>query len=864
MSATAEHDGEAGPAEEWHTVAPDAVLTALDTATDGLSASAVDRRLEGTGPNDITTSGGRHPVGIFLEQFSSALVWILLLAAGVSFAIGHRVDAVLIAAILLANGVFGFVQEYRAESTLDALRDLAAPSVTVRRAGEETECAASALVPGDIVLLSQGDVVPADCRLLETSSLEVDEAPLTGESVPVAKAVPAVPGDTPLAERTSMLYRGTNVTRGSAVAVVVATGMDTEMGAIATALLDAEDARTPLQRDLDQLGRRLGIAVVALAAVVVALLLANGTNTTDAALTAISLAVAAIPEGLPAVVTLTLALGVRRMADENALVRRLAAVEGLGAVDVICTDKTGTLTEGEMRAQQVWIPDDVLTLEAGTDDDRVTELLELAALCNDATADEGDPTERGLVHAAEAHGIDVAALRERQPRTDERPFSAERKRMATVHDDRVAVKGAPQVVLERSTHVLTADGPEPLDDPMRARIEERIDGLAADALRVLAVATRAGTDGDIETDLTLVGLVGLLDPPRPEVPDAIRESLAAGIGVKMITGDNARTAAAIASQIGIESAVLTGSEIAAMDDATLRERVTDVDVFARAEPTHKVRVLQALQANGLAVAMTGDGINDAPALKNADIGIAMGVRGTDVAKQASDMILLDDNFATIRTAIRRGRTIFDNVWKFVCYLLSANAAEVLLVVIASLWGYLILPAVQLLWINLLTDGLPALALGSDPGGDVMRRGPRDRNAGVIDRPMLVFIGGAAVAVTAIMLGLMVHTLDGAPRVTPYAMTMVFTGFVCFEFVKLYAVRWLKGTPLTSNPWLAAAVAGSLVMQLAVLYTPLRGYFGTVPLAVADWAIIGGALLVGAPAMLTVGWVVRRFVAADAA
>ncbi len=843
---------------DWHTRSCEAVYDELDTDGTGLSAATAAERRERLGPNEITGERQRGPLRIFLEQFASALIWVLMVAAGLSFATGNVVDAVLIAGILLANGVFGFVQEYRAERSLEALRELSTPEVTVRRDGTERTVDLTELVPGDVVLLEQGDVVPADGRIVDTRSLEVDEAALTGESVPVEKTTGRVDAGTSLAERENMVYRGTNVTRGSATVVVVETGMDTEVGEIATELVEAEDRRTPLQRDLDRLGRRLGLGVVVLSALVVPLLLIGGRGPVQAGLTAVSLAVAAVPEGLPAVVTLTLALGVRRMADENALVRTLPAVEALGSIDVVCTDKTGTLTEGEMRVRAAWVLDEELAVDATGSDDRQDLLFEIGAVCNDATADEGDPTERALVAAAADRGIDVDALREDCPRRDEVPFSSERKRMATVHDDVVYVKGAPGVVLERSSRILTADGVVDLDEETRTRIQDQIDAFAGDALRVLGFAYKnRSDDGGPEENLAFVGLQGLLDPPREEVRDAIADTKRAGIDVTVITGDNPTTARAIAGQVGIDSPVLTGRDVEALDDAALRERVEEARVFARAEPAHKVRILEALQANGRSVAMTGDGVNDAPALKNADVGIAMGIRGTDVAKQASDIVLLDDNYSTIRSAIRRGRTIFDNIWKFVAYLLSANAAEVAVVFVASLFGYLILPAVQLLWINLLTDGLPALALGTDPTGDVMDREPRDRAVGIIDRDMVEFIGGAGLVVTVLMLGLMFYTLDGAPAVTPYAMTMVFTGFVVFEFVKLYVVRWTRDTPTLTNPWLVAAVLASLVLHLGVLYTPAREYFGTVPLAAADWGVLGAVLLVGGPVVLAVGWLVGR-------
>ncbi|WP_324761019.1 cation-translocating P-type ATPase [Haloarcula sp. GH36] len=845
----------------WHTRSLEEIYDELETNEAGLDRETADERRATFGRNEIIGDHGRGPVQILLAQFSSALIWVLLVAAALSFAIGHVVDAVLIAIILLLNGGFGFVQEYRAEQSLDALREMATPEVTVRRSGNSEEIDSTALVPGDIILVEQGDVVPADARLVEITDLEIDEAALTGESVPVTKTTTAATAEAPLAERQNMVYKGTNVTRGRAVAVVVEIGMETEVGEIATALISAEDSRTPLQRDLDRLGRRLGFAVVVLSALVVSLLLAGGRGLLQASLTAVSLAVAAVPEGLPAVVTLTLALGVRRMADENVLVRTLPAVEALGAVDVVCTDKTGTLTEGEMRVQTAWVHDQVVGIDEESDDDRLDLLYEIGAVCNDATADEGDPTERALVMAAADRGIDVATRRADRPRRDEVPFSAERKRMATVHDDVVYVKGAPSVVLERATRVLGPEGPVELDTETRSQISNQVEELAEDALRVLGFAYKNRNDGgEPEDTLVFVGLQGLLDPPRTEVREAIADTHRAGIDVKMITGDNAVTARAIASEVGIESDVVTGQEIEEMDEETLRECVAEVNVFARAEPTHKVRILEMLQANGAAVAMTGDGVNDAPALKNADVGIAMGIRGTDVAKQASDIVLLDDNYASIRTAIQRGRTIFDNIWKFVAYLLSANAAEVAVVFFASLFGYLILPAVQLLWINLLTDGLPALALGTDPGGDVMDRAPRDQSAGIIDTEMLGFVSGAGLTATVLLLGVMFYTLEGASAVTPYAMTMVFTGLVIFEFVKLYVVRWTKGTPALSNPWLVAAVGASLALQLAVLYTPLNQYFGTVPLGVTDWALLGVVLLVATPILMMIGWLVRRHAA----
>lgn len=865
--------------EDAHTESVTDVFSALDSAPDGLSASEARSRRERHGENDITQGSKRAPLDIVVAQFDSALIWVLVAAAGLSLWAGHTVDAVLITVIVVVNGLFGFVQDYRAEETLESLRELTAPTATVRRDGQTVDVDATELVPGDVVELESGDVVPADGRLIEGRSIEVDEAALTGESAPVSKGREPVDADAPLAERESMVYKGTNVTRGSGVAVLTATGMDTEVGAIARELAGTEETDTPLQEELDSLGRTLGIGVVILAALVIPLLLLRGTELVQAGLTAISLAVAAVPEGLPAVVTLTLALGVRAMADENALVRRLPAVEALGSVDVICTDKTGTLTEGRMSVSRIWVNDAVVDLDMMGEEsssDRVATVLRGGTLCSDATLDEGDPTEQAIVMAADETGIDVEHLREENPRTDVIPFSSERKWMGTVHDDTVYIKGAPEVILSKCSHILTEDGPTDLTPDRAEEVREQVGTFADDALRVLAVAYTedatvverddvTGDADDVSADLTLAGLVGMIDPAREEVADAIAATKRAGIDVKMVTGDNVRTAAAIAGELGLGQTVMEGRDVETLSDEELGERVEAIDVFARTSPEHKVRILQALQANGHTVAMTGDGVNDAPALKNADVGVAMGIRGTDVAKQASDVILLDDNYTTIERAVERGRAIFDNIWKFVAYLLSANIAEVAIVFLASLFGYLVLPAVQLLWINLLTDGLPALALGADPqSGDVMERPPRDPDRGIVDGRMLGLVGGAGAVSTVVMLGLLFYVLGGAPAITPYAMTMVFTGFVALEFEKLYVIRWLRETPTFSNPWLALAVGVSLVLQLAVLYTPLNQYFGTVPLGLADWILIGTVLTVALPGYLAVVTAIKRYIPIAAA
>ena len=896
MAAVTDEASESGRGD-WHARSVEETLDALDSTAEGLSSEEAARRLESEGPNRIQEGETTAPIQLLVAQFQDVLIYVLVLAALLSLAIGllpgeepNYVDAGLILLILLANGLFGFVQDYRAEQSMATLRELSSPNATVLRDGEMHVVDATEVVPGDVVVVEQGDAIPADARLLSATDLETMEAPLTGESTSVAKTTEPLDEETPIAERANLVYMNTNAVRGRARAVVVETGMETEVGGIATQIQSAERDETSFQQEVDDLGRRIGTGVLALIALVVAVqYLVTDADTIAVLLTAVTLAVAAVPEGLPAVVTLTLALGSQKLVDKNALVRRLPVVESLGAVDTILTDKTGTLTENQMTVRRIAVGEATYEVTGAgletegefrrdgqaADAAAIEPVLRCGRLCNNAeSAPEaedreyfGDPTEVALLVAAAKAGVDPDAERVREV-----PFSSERKLMATIHDDVVFVKGAPAVVLDASTRVLGPDGPEPLDDDRRERIREQIDDFAEDALRVLGFAYReppdpdaveaATTDGaeavaDLESDLVFVGLQGLLDPPRPEVADAIADTQRAGIDVKVITGDNPTTARAIAAQIGVDSGVVTGSEVEAMEESELRECVQTTDVFARAEPTHKVRILQALQAEGHRVAMTGDGVNDAPALKNADVGIAMGIRGTEVAKQASDVVLLDDNYATIRNAIRRGRTIFDNVWKFVAYLLSANVAEVAVVLIASLFGYLVLPAVQLLWINLLTDGLPALALGVDPGGDVMERKPRERIRGIIDGQMLELIGGVGTIATALMLGLLAVTLDGAGEMTDYAITMVFTGFVVLEFAKLYVVRWARDTPTLSNPYLGLAVVASLALQLAILYTPLSSYFGTVALDAADWALLGFVLALGTPAMLAVAWHSKR-------
>lgn len=853
--------------QQWHSKSLEQIYETLETSPGGLKERKAERRLARYGSNELALGDEVSPLRVLLEQYTSALIWLLIVAAGVMLFVGRYIDASMILAIVVLITLFGFVQDYRAERSIAALKELATTDAIVFRNGEKSVLDARDVVPGDVVTISAGGSVPADGRIVSESNLSVDESALTGESVAVSKTDDVLADETPLAERHNMVYKDTIVTRGSATVVVVETGVDTEVGSIARALEAAEDRRTPFQAEMDRLGKTIaGGVVVAVGIIIVAELLVGETESVTVFLTAVGLAVSAVPEGLPAVVTLSLALGARRMGAKNALVRRLSVVEALGSVDVICTDKTGTLTEEEMAVQRLYVGDDVYDETASEYESKhgaaleeksslsecVIALHKCGLLCNDADVGRrvggersylGDPTEVALLDAAVKAGLELTECRSAYPRIDEIEFTSERKRMTTVHEtpdeETIAyMKGAPEVVLERSDRELIHGEVRPLSMERRTEIHEQIETFAGDALRVMGFAYRSIGGGstpiteEIEHELVFLGLQGMLDPPRPEVPAAIEGCQAAGIRVVMITGDNAVTARAIGEEVGLSGSVLTGSEIDEMNDDELRQALHDGEVFARADPKHKVRILQTFQEMEHTVAMTGDGVNDAPAVKNADVGIAMGIRGTDVTEQASDIVLLDDNFATIRNAVREGRRIFDNVRKFVNYLLSGNAGEVLLVFTGAITGFgLVITPIQILWINLVTDGAPALTLGVDPEAeDVMDRPPRSPDEGVITDRIATSIVGIAIFMTVTILPLFyIHRAS-----LELAQTMVFTSFVLFEMVRIQAIRWRYNLGLLSNPWLVIAVVVTLTLQLVILYTPISVLFGVVPLGGIHW------------------------------
>ncbi len=857
----------------WHCLDVETVARRLDVdPATGLSSAEAAARLRRFGPNRLAERPPKGPWPVLLDQFRGLLILVLMAAAVLAGVVGELKDALVILVVVLINALLGFHQEYRAERSLAALKRMLSPQAEVRRDARNRMLPARELVPGDIVLLDPGDRVPADGRVIAAHGFEVDESALTGESHPVGKRPQALAAqDVPLAERDNMLYMNTTVTRGRAEMVVTATGMASEMGRLAGMLSEAEEAPTPLQVQLDGLGKRLA----AVAGVVVAVMLlgglARGEPWWQMVMTAIALAVAAIPEGLPAVVTVTLALGLHRMARRRAIVKRLAAVETLGCTSVICSDKTGTLTVNQMTARALYTRGRRLTVSGegydpageildpeGRDPPDLQPLLLTMALCNDAHLRAGqvvgDPMEGALVVLAAKGGLDRDTLVRRHPRITEIPFDAAYQFMASFHHFgdrvRVFVKGAPEVLLGRCTKILGPDGEVALGPPGRREVEAANAALAQEGLRVLAGASRelpaaafdpASDLFDHVRDLTLTGLVGLMDPPRAEAREAIALCRRAGIQVKMITGDQRVTAAAIARQLGIEGEVLTGSQTAALDDRTLTERIDTVGVFARATPEQKLRLVRALKARGQIVAMTGDGVNDAPALKSADIGVAMGITGTDVAKEAATMVLTDDNFATIVEAVRQGRTIYENIVKFLRFQLSTNIGALLTVFCAPLLG-LPLPfnPIQILWVNIIMDGPPAMALGVDPARPgVMEEPPRRRDAHILTLGRLAQLLAYGTIMALGTLGVLYYGLHSAPPAR--ALTLSFTTFVLFQVFNVFNARAEKGSAIDrlflTNRALWLALAGVVGLQiLAVHWPPAQEVFHTTALSGADWAL----------------------------
>ena len=878
----------------WHTLTVEQTFSDLKSSAHGLSAAEAARRLDEYGPNEVQSAGRVSAMAILLEQFKNVLIVILLLATALSAFLGHGVEAIAITVIVLFAVVLGFVQEYRAERAIEALREMAAPAATVIRDGREHRVPARDLVPGDVIMLATGDNVPSDARLVEVVNLQTVEAPLTGESAPVEKHARALEEDLPAGDRKNMGFAGTAVTYGRGRALVVATGMATEFGKIARMLQEVETVKTPLQVNLDRIGKSLARAAFAVVVVIVILGLFRGQPFIEMLIFGVALAVAVVPEALPAVVTISLALGVKRMVRRNALVRRLPAVETLGSTSVICSDKTGTLTKDEMTARRVFAGGHLIEVSGtgyeprGTfsingsgvhGSEALTTLLRAAVLASDARLEQknssdkweikGDPTEGALIVAAAKAGLDKTKLDSQFSRVSEIPFTAETKRMTTLHetsDGLVAyAKGAPEVIVQSCLRLLTEKGEEPLDDARREQVLELARDMAGDALRVLAVAQKPhATLKDAEHNMTLLGLVGMIDPPRPEARDAVRECEEAGIKVMMITGDHPLTAQAVARELGLSKTgrVVTGAELEVMDDEQLEQEVGSIEVCARVSPAHKLRVVTALQKRGQVVAMTGDGVNDAPALKKADIGIAMGITGTDVSKEAAAMTLTDDNFASIVAAVEEGRGIFSNIKKYLMYLLSSNIGEIGLMAGATLAGLpLPLTAVQILYVNLATDGLPALALAVDPPErSLMRRPPRNPRTGIFTRPviMLMLVGGVWSAV--VNLSLFVWALNSGRSIAE-AMTMTFVSLVLIQFFKAYNFRSDRLSVLNqpfANKWLNLAIVWELILLGLIVYVPiLETTFGTYGLPFRDWLIIIAAALTVSPVLELTKWAERR-------
>lgn len=880
---------------DWHATGLAEVLTRLEVKADaGLLQAEAETRLEFYGANELQASRAVSPWAILLEQFKNILIVILLIATAISAVLGHGTEAIAITVIVLFAVILGFVQEYRAERSIDALRKMAAPQALVIRDGAELQLPAGNLVPGDVVLLLAGNRVPADLRLMDAFNLRIDEASLTGESLSVEKhSESLVEPQAPLGDRRNMAYAGTTVSYGRGRGVVVATGMKTEFGKIARMLQTVEVVRTPLQKNLDRIGRVLAWSALLVVSLIVALGLLRGMPFLEMFIFGIALAVAVVPEALPAVVTISLALGVQRMVRRKALIRRLPAVETLGSTSVICSDKTGTLTRDEMTARSLYLAGEVWNVSGEgydphggffrADGDEVPSadllfLLKVAALASDAhlAADQdgfwqikGDPTEGALVVAAAKAGLVKTTLDRQFPRVDEIPFSSETKRMTTLHLTPEGVtayaKGAPEVLLASCSHQMVDSERVFLDVEQRSEIVAAATEMAGEALRVLALAWKPNAHlEDAEEGMIFLGLVGMIDPPRPEAKGAVEICGKAGIRVLMITGDHPLTARAIAVELGIlrGGKVINGRDLEGMNETELARQVEEAEVYARVSPAHKLRLVTALQQKGYVVAMTGDGVNDAPALKKADIGIAMGITGTDVSREASAMTLLDDNFASIVAAVEEGRGIFENIKKYLMYLISSNVGEILLMAGAAVAGLpLPLSAVQILYVNLVTDGLPALALAVDPpDSDLMERPPRDPYTGVFTRPVVALMGLGGIWSAIVNLAVFSGALSiGYPLAK--AMSMTFVSLVLIQFLKAYNFRSDRTSAFRkpfANKWLNQAIFWELILLFLTMTLPvLRKVFGTSLLTPGEWLFLVAVAGSVVPVLESGKWIIRH-------
>jgi P-type Ca2+ transporter type 2C len=901
--------------KKWYQLTGEETLQQTGTEpAKGLTSNEAAERLGTHGRNELTDGQSISPITLFLNQFKDFMVLVLVGATLISGMLGEYLDAITIIAIIIMNGVLGFLQEFRAERSLRALKELSAPNAQVLRDGEVQQIPAKELVPGDLVLLESGDRIPADLRFIETHGVYVEESALTGESVPVAKNIGALEGDEiPLGDQRNLGFMGTMLTRGTAKGVVIRTGMETEMGKIADLIQSTDAMETPLQHRLEQLGKILIIVALALTVMVVVAGILHGQEPYGMFLAGVSLAVAAIPEGLPAIVTIALALGVQRMIQRKAIVRKLPSVETLGCASVICSDKTGTLTQNKMTVTHLWLGGDLLEVSGDGYDPHgaitkqgapvdlrnnqmLRRMLQVSVLCNNARLVEekvegkrkkdaeqsvwqikGDPTEGALVVLGAKAGVTHHSLHGLYSRISELPFDSERKRMSVVVEHQggrmVCTKGAPDVLLQQCTYVLWVDKVIPFTPTLKQKVLAANEGMAKSALRVLGLAyrelkssDRCDDESEAESQLVFVGLTGMIDPPRKEVRDAIVKCKRAGIKTVMITGDHQTTAEAIARQLSIlpqDGLILNGQQLASMDDDALDKRVDDIYVYARVSPEHKLRIVKSLQRKGHVVAMTGDGVNDAPAIKAADIGIAMGISGTDVSKEASSLVLSDDNFATIVAAIEEGRGIYENIRKFIRYLLASNVGEIMTMFLAMMAGLpLPLIPIQILWVNLVTDGLPAMALGVDQAEkDLMQQKPRSAKENIFARRLGWKIISRGILIGLCTLAAFWITLkQGGDGALVKAQTVAFVTLVMAQLIHVFDCRSSRSifhrNPF-QNGWLVLAVVSSLALMIPVLYVEqLQPIFKTVPLGVSEWILSLG--FAGIPTFLMgIGSVLSR-------
>lgn len=859
----------------WHSMTNEEALDALNSGQKGLSSEDAARRLSEHGSNQLESPTKPSPLKIFLGKFKDYMVLVLIFAALISYIAGETTNAYVILAIVVLVAIIGFIQEYKAERAMEALREMVAPEADVIRDGKMSTIPAVDLVPGDLIYLEAGDKVPADGRILEQTSLEVIESSLTGESLPLKKNPAPLPGVVALADRKNMVFMGTIVSYGNCRAVVTATGLNTELGKI-SGLIKQNPAEPPLKMKLEQLAKRQAILVLVVSALVFIVITSRGSPILDSLVAAIALAVAGVPEALPFVVTLALAFGTQAMARKNAIIRRLPAVETLGSTTVICTDKTGTLTTGEMTVREIYTYRTIEVTGSGYDPEGMfmaagagidpneadlALILKIGMLANNADIEKanggwrivGDPTEGALLVAAKKAGF--SDTRKSSTRVVEYPFDSDRKRMSTVDETEgegriVSMKGAPEVVLGRCAAIIGPNGIRPLTDDDRKMILAASDSMAEHALRVLALAWKplSGSDPNdvnfVESDMIFAGLTGMMDPPRKEALEAIRISNMAGIRTVMITGDHRLTARAISEELGIGNGdVIEGVELDKMSEEQLRDRIDDVSVFARVTAEHKVLIVEALKRKGHIVAMTGDGVNDAPALKTADIGVAMGRTGTEVTKEASDMVIADDNFATIVGAVEEGRRIYDNIRKGTSYLLSVSFAEVATIFIAVILGFpLPLLAAQILWINVVAEEFPAIGLALEPAhADTMRRKPRDPKESMPSRSLMIYTLGIAAAIVIGTLGLYITSLQMGHDLS-YARTMAFVGLGFFTVYNAYSSRSLEASVFRMNPLgnkpLLLGIAASILAILAVVYIPfMQSIFNTRPLTSQSWMFV---------------------------